>query len=165
MNKLIIVRHAKSSPGTPGVDDHQRPLNAQGVSDARAMGLRLCERRIVPDLVAASTARRAMETAGLLAQALGYDQARIEPLVNLYTASPSAWLSVIAALSDDVHSVILIGHNPEITDLVNALAPIEVDNMPACALLELAYDTAHWSEVGRREPQYWHLDYPGRVQH
>ena len=92
MKTLVIVRHAKSSWSSTELADHERPLNSRGLSDAPMMGMRLKERGVQPDIIIASTAHRAMQTASLLALALGYDEQAIESEAMLYAASPAAWL-------------------------------------------------------------------------
>ena len=160
MKKLVIVRHAKSSWSSDGLADHERPLNSRGRHDAPMMARRLRERGLQPDLIVASTACRAMQTAALFAEALDYDEGRIEAQSLLYAASPAAWLDCVAALSDAVGTVIVIGHNPEVTELANALTPVNVDDLPTCAVLELTYEAKDWSAIAAQEPQHWHLDFP-----
>ena len=162
MKTLVIVRHAKSSWSRAELADHERPLNSRGLSDAPMMGLRLKERGVQPDLIIASTAHRATQTAALLARALGYDEHAIESEAMLYAASPAAWLECIGTLSADYGTIIVVGHNPEVTELANTLAPIDVDDLPTCAMLELAYDISEWSAISVREPQSWHFDFPKR---
>ena len=113
MKTLLLVRHAKSSWDHPGVDDHDRPLNARGRRDAPEMGRRLAERGLVPDRILSSTALRARTTAQLIAEGLGFDVDRIILDERLYAASADEVLRVIGEIDGDVGTAMVVGHNPE----------------------------------------------------
>ncbi|MCI0495238.1 histidine phosphatase family protein [candidate division KSB1 bacterium] len=73
MKRLILIRHAKSSWGDPGLSDLDRPLNNRGNQDAPFMGKRLKkEHNVKPDLILSSPAKRAIGTARIIAKAIGY---------------------------------------------------------------------------------------------
>jgi len=59
MKTIILVRHAKSSWKDPSLDDFDRPLNKRGKRNAPFMGNKLKERKIMPDLILSSPAKRA----------------------------------------------------------------------------------------------------------
>ncbi|MBP8245140.1 MAG: histidine phosphatase family protein, partial [Chitinophagaceae bacterium] len=69
MKKLILVRHAKSDWGNPGLDDIDRPLNERGKKDAPAMASRLLDKGVKIDLIVSSPAKRAAKTARFFAEA------------------------------------------------------------------------------------------------
>ena len=162
MKQLVLCRHAKSSWRDGNLDDHERPLNGRGQRNAPEMGRRLAERGFRPDLIVASTARRALDTAALLAGALGYPVAGIEPVAELYACSPADWIRVVHGLPAACQRVLIVGHNPEITALCNALAPIGLDNVPTCGMLWLQYDQDHWQAVGQEAAAKYSFDYPKR---
>jgi len=65
MKTLVLVRHAKSSWSDPSLEDKDRPLNERGKRDAPAMGKRLADAGVKPDLILSSSARRARKISGL----------------------------------------------------------------------------------------------------
>ena len=71
MKTLYLVRHAKSSWGDPALPDRERPLNERGLRDVAAMGKRLAQREVNPDVLMCSPATRTLATAQHLAKALG----------------------------------------------------------------------------------------------
>ena len=75
---LVMIRHAKSSWANPLQSDFERPLNERGQHDAPMMGERLKTLNIMPDLVIASPAKRAKQTAKKIAAALGYEEEKIQ---------------------------------------------------------------------------------------
>ena len=76
--QIILIRHAKSSWNDPTQSDFDRPLNDRGEIDAPEMGKRLKAAGIVPDLIIASTAKRAQQTAAHIAKGVGVPVANIE---------------------------------------------------------------------------------------
>lgn len=161
---LYLVRHAKSSWKT-SLPDRQRPLNQRGLRDAPAMGRRLAARKVLPDLLLCSPAIRARETAELMATTLGFPQQSIQLAEELYLASPTQWLRVIEALPDQRRTVMLVGHNPGITEVARELAHREVQDLPTCAVVELVYrvtagETDSWALVAQRSPWKALLDSP-----
>ena len=163
MKRLLLCRHAKSSWANPGQEDFDRPLNERGERNAPDMGRRLRERGEVPSRVVSSPARRALTTASLMAAELGIPRADIVIEDGLYEASVATWLRVIAALPASAESVLMVGHNPTLTELGNLLCPqIRIDNIPTCGLLRLDFDVRQWSAVRGTEPIDWLFDYPKR---
>jgi len=117
--RLIVLRHAKSA--WPEVPDEERPLAARGRADAPAAGRWLREHGCVPDLVVCSTARRTRETWELAAGELGADpRVRLEP--RAYRAEPEELVALLRELPPTVGSALLVGHRPEVQDLVLLLA-------------------------------------------
>lgn len=159
MKTLLLVRHAKSSWEQTGVADHDRPLNHRGRRDAPDMGRRLAERGVAPDVLLTSTAVRARSTAALIADALGFDQARITADERLYGASVDEVLAVIRELADDVSCAIVIGHNPETESLAHRFAG-EIRDMPTSAVAEFTFDVDAWDQLGEVEPTSVRLDTP-----
>ncbi|MFC9557989.1 SixA phosphatase family protein [Agromyces sp. NPDC056965] len=151
MKTVLLVRHAKSSWGDPALPDHERPLNHRGRRDAPRAGERLRERGVVPDVIVTSTAVRARSTAAILAQALDLGSDRVVEDGRLYGASPEGLVDIIRALDDELATVMLVGHNPEIGELAFELSD-EIAEMPTCAVAEFRYDVSEWTEVGGVAP-------------
>ncbi len=95
----------------------------------------------------ASSARRARETALVLAQGVGFPEADIHFERRLYLADTSRLLSAIQQLPDHTRDVWLIGHNPDLTDLANLLAGPQTDNLPTCAVFRMAFEVDTWQAV------------------
>ena len=159
MKTLFLVRHAKSSKDDPTLADRDRPLADRGLKEAPKMGKRLAKRHVRPDLLVSSPALRALTTAHLIADELGYARKDIVVDDRLYASSANGLLAVIHALDQKLDRVMLFGHNPEFTDLAHRLSSGIVD-MPTSAVAEFSFDTTAWSEVGEAEPVNAVLDCP-----
>ena len=147
MKILILVRHAKSSWKDASLADRDRPLNKRGKRDAPEMGRRLAARGAAPDLIVSSPAARALATARIIAEAVGYPVDAIREDERLYLASPAELLEAIRDLDDGYDRVFLFGHNPGLTELVNELSEPAVDNVPTCGLVELRLAAERWADV------------------
>ena len=160
MKILTLIRHAKSSWKDPSLPDWDRPLNKRGRRDAPMMGGRLAGREAYADLLITSSAVRAVATAEAIAEAIEYPADEISVDERLYGADEYEILEVIQGLDDAWERVMLIAHNPGLTDLVNALSPTGIDNVPTCGIVELTYDMESWALVGRIDPLAVDFDYP-----
>jgi len=163
MKTLFLIRHAKSSRDDPAMADKDRPLNDRGKRDAPKMGKRLAKRGVKPDLILSSSAVRALETAEIVAKEVDYKRKDILVDDRLYAVGAEELLDVIRKLGDEVERVMLIGHNPELTELAHRLSS-RITDMPTCAVAEFTFDAKSWSRIGKDKPVKVALDYPKRPQ-
>ncbi|MDX3097797.1 histidine phosphatase family protein [Streptomyces sp. ME19-03-3] len=119
--RLIVLRHAKSA-WPPDVLDHDRPLGPRGRRDAPAVGRWLRAAGHTPDLVICSDSRRTRETWELAARALAATPpAPVRLDERLYAATARALLDVVREAPDEAATLLLVGHNPGVQDLVHRL--------------------------------------------
>jgi phosphohistidine phosphatase len=116
---IIVLRHAKAD--WPAVPDHERPLADRGRKDAPNAGRWLAVAGIVPDLTLCSTAVRARETWKLFAHELP-ERPRTLYDDRLYEAAPGLLIEILQELPEDVHTVLLVGHNPGVQGLAEVLS-------------------------------------------
>ena len=147
MKTLTLLRHAKSSWKHPGLDDFDRPLNKRGLRDAPAMGERLAQRESLPDRCLSSPAVRATATAVAVAEALGYPVDAIAWEPRIYEAASASLLDVLRAQPDTARHILLVGHNPGMTDFANALTGDSLDNLPTAAAYTLTLPIEHWRDA------------------
>ncbi len=144
MKTLMLLRHAKSSWNNASLNDHDRPLNARGLNDAPRMGRLLYSEDLVPDVIYSSTAKRAADTAGSVALAAGFE-GDIHYTRDLYHADPDAYMEVARSLNDTVNSVLMVGHNPGLEELVAELSG-HAEPLPTAALAVFSLNVAEWAD-------------------
>jgi phosphohistidine phosphatase len=149
MKTLVLVRHAKSSWKDASLADRDRPLNRRGKRDAPKMGDELADLVGAPDLIVSSPAARAIATARIVADVVGYPVDGIREDGRMYEASPAEILEVIRELDDERDRVFLFGHNPGLTDLVNELSEPAVDSVPTCGAVEFRLAAERWADLSR----------------
>ena len=145
MKTLLIMRHAKSSWNDARLSDHDRPLNDRGELDAPRMGVVLADRDLVPGRIVSSTAVRARTTAELVAQNCPFD-GEITLDRTLYHAGLDEFVTALQKLPANADCVMLVGHNPGISELVDFLTDIpETMTTANIAVVRLPIDL--WSEI------------------
>lgn len=160
MKTLILVRHAKSSWDTPGMDDFDRPLNDRGKKDAPEMAGRLKKKGLKIDVLISSPAKRAHKTAKSFAEEFGVDKDQIVLVEKLYEASVTAFLETVSTIDEAYKSAIIFSHNPGITDFVNTLTQLRLDNMPTCGVFAVSGEGETWKDFLRSEKHFLFFDYP-----
>ena len=145
MKTLLILRHAKSSWKYNALSDHDRPLNPRGQRDAPTVGKWLRNEGLIPDAIISPTAKRARQTAEAVAEESGCAG---ELLLSreLYDGGPEAYLEIIHRLPGFVDCALVVGHNPDLEELVEILAGESV-RLPTAALVHLQLDIQSWREI------------------
>jgi phosphohistidine phosphatase len=149
MRELVIVRHAEAGHA-PGRPDHDRPLTEAGRLAAGGIAARIGAAGCAPELVVASTAQRAEETARVLARDLGDLPLWCER--DLYLADGEVLLARLRELPEGCAGVALVGHNPGLQHLAWLLAdeagrPRVGTRFPPGALAALRFAAPAWTEV------------------
>lgn len=160
---LFLVRHAKSSWDDVNLEDIQRPLNKRGKRDAPKMGKHLAGYRVRPEVIISSPAVRANDTAREIAAKLGFKKSDVEIDEDLYSFDSSDIMEVIRGLSNGYQSIMLVGHNPAITRLVNELSGSNVDNVPTCGVALLRFNLEKWSGIKKGAGELLKFDYPKKL--
>lgn len=119
---LVLLRHSKADRPARTADI-DRPLTARGHADAAAAGAWLHRRRLLPDVVICSPAKRTRQTWHGVALALGECAPTVSYEALLYDGGPAELLDAIRSTPEDAATVLVIGHNPAISDLSQLLDP------------------------------------------
>ena len=160
MKTLTIVRHAKSSWKDSSLPDNKRPLNRRGERDAPEMGRRIQEHGIRPSLIVSSPAVRAWTTAKVIAQAISYPREFLQKEDRLYLASLDDILDVVVAQDNGFNNLMVVGHNPGLTDFVNFLVPGLTNNLPTAGVVSVQIDQDNWSLYERPGAELLVHDWP-----
>jgi phosphohistidine phosphatase len=147
MKTVYIVRHAKSSWKETDLMDEQRPLLEKGKKRTKKIIDFLHEKKVKVDYIISSHAVRALDTAKILAHALGYptDQIKIDP--HIYISDGERIFNQFFDLSEKYKSVMIVGHNPALTDFVNHFLDPRIDNLPTSGVVSVSFLTDRWDEI------------------
>ena len=156
-----MLRHAKSSWAEASLADHERTLSTRGKRDAPKMGKRLAAREVSPSLIISSSAVRARRTAKIIAAALKYPAESLQIERDLYLATAEKILELVRSQEDNVSDLLVVGHNPGLTELVNRLLPeLDLDNLATSGVVAMDFDTTKWSEIDEMYAEFVFYDYP-----
>ncbi len=161
---LYLVRHAKSSWDNLITRDFDRPLNDRGKRDAPRMGKRLKEKRVVPDLLLSSPAKRALTTCELIGDILNYPTEKIKTDRDLYHADDENFLSIIKKINNKHNTVLIFGHNPGLTDFSNRLTDSRIDNVPTCGIVACSLNINSWNMIEWGKGKLDFFDYPKKKE-
>ena len=147
--RLILTRHAKSSWDVPGLEDHERPLNARGRRAAAELGQWLASRGYLPDEVLSSDAARTRETWNALAPSMPETTAP-RWLPALYQAGPERLAAALKAASGQ--TLMILGHNPGLAEFAATLPAVRPSNpdferFPTAATLVVDFEIRSWADL------------------
>lgn len=161
MKTLLIVRHAKSSWDNPNFSDYERPLNSRGERDAPYMAKVIKDKGINADIIISSPAVRALTTAKAFAAEQKIDESKIIIKELIYNSGFSEILRMLKK-SDDVHNTIMLfGHNPDITHLSSYLSGNYFDNVHTCGVVCIAFPNVDkWANIDDQNGILSFYEYP-----
>jgi phosphohistidine phosphatase len=145
--RVILLRHGHAEESR---DDFARPLSDTGRAAAERAGSAIERAGWCPDRVLTSPAPRARETAEIAARACGF-AGSIASNRDLYLASGARYLAALRDLSAGASSVLLVGHNPGLSELARTLCRHPGELAPA-AFASAAFEIDGWEALEGAEP-------------
>lgn len=145
MKTLLILRHAKSSWKHTELADFDRPLKKRGHRACHKIGHLLRVQDLVPQHILSSAAKRAHDTAECVAKECSYE-GDITFTRALYAAGPMAYIEALQQLNDSNMRVMIVGHNPGMEVLLEALTG-KSEWLPTAALAHLTLPITRWQDL------------------
>ncbi len=124
------------------------------------MGKRVAEHGIRPSLIIASPAKRAWTTARIIAAEISYPLEFLQREDSVYLASLDDLLDVVVAQDNGFNSLMLVGHNPGLTNFANFLIPGITSNLPTAGVVSVQIDSEDWNLYERPPVELLTYDYP-----
>lgn len=150
MKRLILTRHGKSSRDLP-VEDIDRPLKERAYEDAEHVISAFKAHLDFPVQMFSSPAKRAKSTAELFKNKLKISDQNFQIKQDLYTFDADVVVNFIRTIDDKYDNVMLFGHNPAYTELVNRLGNLSVENLPTTGLVSISFEIDSWSNLEQGE--------------
>jgi len=161
MKIILFARHAKSDWHEFGASDFDRTLNSKGESDATAMAKQLQKSTYLLHQIISSDAVRALTTAKTYQNLLTPEQP-VQSDHALYLASHKDIVNVVENIDDKQSCVMLVGHNPGMTEVVEYYIGQSFQAMPACSVAAIGFDVAGWNEIMAGSGKLLDFEYPGK---
>lgn len=146
--EIILVRHGKAADHNTYKRDIDRVLTERGVSDGYKVAERLVEEGIKPDLILTSPAARANHTALIISRVMKFKEEQIIFANRLFHCSADTFMDEIYSLPDDVNSVMIVAHNPGVTDLAYELTRGGTSFLPTTGVAVIKYKSVNWGDIG-----------------
>lgn len=146
MKTLLLVRHAKTAPAGDGQSDHARALEDVGVTAAGKLAHYLRKKGLVPDQMLVSSANRTQTTAQVLLTA--FDDNAVDVVVSdeLYLADLAFLKQVMINAHDDVDTLMIVGHNPGLSELAHDLDPT-VQGLRPAQMFKAVFNVESWAQA------------------
>lgn len=144
MKTLYIVRHANAEDARPGLADFDRQLNQHGQDQASHAAKILSKNSTKIDLILTSPSARTLATAQIIAQSIQYPIDHIQSNPEMYQASVDDLLEIISHLEDTHKYVMIVGHNPAITQLAMHLSSEVTMELSPGTVIVLAFQQQSW---------------------
>jgi phosphohistidine phosphatase len=149
---LILVRHSKPESRVSSFKDFERSLTNEGISASAKMARFLLDSGIVPDFILTSAAKRAIETSRIFAKTLKISEKNIRSTRDLYYSSANKILDQINGLSDKVNCLMIVAHNPGISELSSGLSSGRAFYLENTQVSLLEYEIDSWSRIKDEKP-------------
>lgn len=160
MKTLLLVRHAKSSWDDGGISDIDRPLKKSGVKNAIIVAEKLKTKKLAPDLIVCSPAVRAVSTALIFARAFNYPMQRVVLNEIVYDFSKDALLPLVRNTDDKYDTLMLVGHDPALTYLINDLTSSALEKIPTSSVAAIRFGVKHWNKIALNKGRLLFLESP-----
>lgn len=168
MKTLGIFRHAKSDWNDARLRDFDRPLNDRGRAGAGVMGRHIRQHAVGWKRILASPAVRVTQTIDLAGEAAG----ETPPITwdrRIYLANSATLMDVLREQDSNPRSILMVGHNPGLEDLIfdlvpddgnNPLRDVVEDKFPTAAYAVIKLDIENWADLRDNCGQLVHLIRP-----
>jgi phosphohistidine phosphatase len=155
-NYLILMRHAKTIPHSSDINDWDRYLTEHGIYQAQnSANFLLNNSNIIPQLIICSPAKRAIQTAEIVADTLNLPNNIIISKNSLYNNDLNSYLDTIYQVDDDIRKLMIVGHNPSISMLAALLTNSEVNSMKTATILGLEIISKRWLNFDLKPKNTW----------
>jgi len=148
--QLILMRHAAALPAASGAADFERPLSALGRAAAAQAARELAAAGVEVERLLFSPARRTADTAAIVAHELSLGAAALQVVPDLYAAGVQGIRESIERLHGDARVLMLIGHNPGISEMGRELASaLSHAHLRTAEFWRLPFDAGRWPLLRR----------------
>lgn len=151
MKNLVVVRHGEGNYRDPAVTDLECSLSGRGRRETVAAAAQFAATGIGVDSIVCSPAQRAVNTADIWRQALGLSEECIHIDNAIYEAERTDVLNLVRKFPDEADTVVLVGHNPGLTDLLRYFVGQKMDRMTPSSYAVMSLDVNRWSALSLRD--------------
>jgi len=145
LKTLIIIRHSKSSWKDHSLSDFDRPLNKRGIKDAKKMSFELSEKIKKVDLLLSSSSKRTTQTSNYFLDSINVRSNIFSE--NLYHSSSDLIFDYVLKINNKYNKAIIVGHNPGLTNIINKLTNLKLDNLPTSGIVIIVFDVDNWKNI------------------
>ena len=154
MARLLVLRHGKTEFASASGKDFDRALVSRGRENSSAMGELIGRDMPKPEVVLASPATRARQTAEGVLSALDPGGEAVSD-DRIYGGSAETLWDVVVDHAGGAPCALIIGHNPGMVDFVQMMVSASdgedaasATHFPTCALADIGFEAGTLGEAG-----------------
>ncbi len=144
---MLLLRHAKSSWNQIELSDFDRPLLEKGLKRSKLMIDYLLGQKVQLDYIVSSPAVRAKATAEIFARGLNFPVEKIRYEKKIYHGDGDALFEQFFDIPQFVNTMMIVGHNPSITNFANYFLDKKIDYLPTSGVVSLGFKTDRWEKI------------------
>jgi phosphohistidine phosphatase len=165
MKRFILLRHSIAAAAGQEGGDYSRPLTREGIKQAKKISSIVRKKGIRPGLIISSPAERADETARIFARVLGYPRKEIVYTEQLYKGLDTRLVrEIVTELTENedsqIDSIMIVGHDPGITDCVRKYVRGFNRKVPACGIAVIDFEIDDWKNLKNYSGSLFLFEYP-----
>ncbi len=165
MKRIILLRHGKTEPYGYEKPDFERNLTVRGIADCELIAHKLKSKGYQMEKIVASPANRTVQTSELFAKSFGISTSEILYNEQIYNGMTTQdMLNFVAKTSDEVETVLFVGHNPDIARFAYSLTTDFAHNVPTCCAIILETPISSWEELGNKEFAFTDIFIPKKIR-
>lgn len=148
MKTIIVMRHAKAVSKSHKINESDRKLKKKGVLATKNVAKKIMHFGIVPDLIISSPVTRALSTSQILADYFDLKQNIL--FRNYIFDSQFTFNDILNDIKDfdnESNTIIIVGHNPTISNLLNQINPSTDEHLKTSGTVVFDFNVDNWSEV------------------
>ena len=154
---IHIVRHGKAVQDTVDIDDYDRPLTEKGIINSISVAQKFAAQHATPDVIISSHAARALHTAHIFARENKYPAENVLVSEKIYFRGFENIIGIITSIPDNINSIMIVGHNPDLTNLAINLGA-QINELSTSAVVTICFKTDSWSKVCTASTSYSSID-------
>ena len=164
MKTIYLIRHGKAVQKDAQIPDFQRKLVKKGQQESLTMAKKMKKAGIYPDLLISSSADRALETAHIFAERLGYPKKKILVKDSLYNEiKPEGLLVTVQGIDNQHNSIMLFGHDPLFTYFAAFLLEDFNEGIPKSGIVCVDFRNKTWKGITKGNGRLKYFDFPKQV--
>ena len=144
------------------LSDFQRPLNGRGKADGPKMSSYIHSRIDKIDFLHCSSSVRTYETSKYFIDRIKFVDIKYDE--SLYHSSSSEIINNINYYDEQYNSAMIIAHNPGLTNFINEIANVMLDNLPTTGLVEINFDCAKWTDISQDNSTVIDIKFPKQLK-
>jgi len=158
MRKIILVRHATAEPERYPIKDFDRNLDETGINESQKLGRFIKSKKEAPFQIYSSSANRTSQTSKIIIHETSMEMSNLQLIPTLYNAGYQILLSLIQAAPNSCPLLVVVGHNPGISQIATVLSNQESYQLSPGSALCLEFNCSLWKDIsGEAGKETWYF--------